>query len=115
METQFIESAHDNYVHEVYKELFETLNEGTHQIRLNNVGEAEVITNNGYIYHPYVQDVDGSIFFRGQRIDRSNQSLSTIWFSASQYPELTKLVREKLLPDVVEKENNYKLSKLQQL
>ena len=52
METQFIEVAHDNYVHEVYKELFETLQEGTHQIRVNIAGEAEVITNNGYVYHP---------------------------------------------------------------
>ena len=59
--------------------------------------------------------MDGSIFFRGQRIDRPKQALSGIWFSASQYPELAKLVREKLLPDVVEKENNYKLSKLQSL
>ena len=112
METQFIEVAHDNYVHEVYKELYETINEGTWELRLNNVGEAEVITNNGYVYHPYVQDMDGSIFFRGQRIDRPYQSLSTIWFSAKNYPELAKLVREKLLPDVVEKENNYKIERL---
>ena len=114
METQQIEIAHDNYVHEVYRELWETLNEGTHQIRLNVCGDAEVMTNNGYIFHPETQDMSGSIFFRGQRIDRPFQSLYTVLLSAKDYPELAKLVREKLLPDVVEKENNYKLNKLQE-
>ncbi|MBQ0136639.1 MAG: hypothetical protein KBS40_01365 [Bacteroidales bacterium] len=108
-----IQEAYDSYVHEVYMELYQTLTEGTQQIRLNNyTGDAEVITNNGYIFHPSVDDMNGAIFFRGQRIDRPYQSFCTVWFAAKDYPELAKLVREKLLPDVVEQENNYKIERL---
>lgn len=110
-----IQEAYDSYVHEVYMELYQTLTEGTEQIRLNNIGEAEVITNNGYIYHPYMQHLDGSIFFRGGTTARPSDTMSSVWFDAKDYPELAKLVREKVLPEVIEKENNYKLSKLQEL
>lgn len=109
-----IQDAFNNYVHAVYREIYETLEEGTQQIRVDNTGSAEIVTNNGYIYNPDTENMDGGLFFTGRTMHESIRGcVSGLWINAEKYPELAEAVR-KILPEAVEKENNYKLSKLQQ-
>lgn len=109
-----IQDAFNNYVHAVYREIYETLQEGTQQIRVDNTGSAEIITNNVYIFNPDTENMDGSVFFTGRTMSESiTGKVKGFWLYAEKYPKLAEAVR-KILPAAVEKENNYKLSKLQQ-
>lgn len=109
-----IQDAFDNYVHAVYREIYETLQEGTQQIRVDITGAAEIVTNNGYVYNPNTEYMDGGLFFTGRTMSESIAGkVKSIWLYADEFPQLAEAVR-KILPEAVEKENNYKLSKLQQ-
>ena len=108
-----IQDAFDNYVHAVYREIYETLQEGTQQIRVDSTGAAEIVTNNVYIFNPDTENMDGSVFFTGRTIHEPIRGkVSGLWLPAEKYPELAEAVR-KILPAAVEKENEWRLSRLE--
>lgn len=108
-----IQEAFDNYVHAVYREIYETLQEGTQQIRVDNTDSAKIVTNNGYVYNPDTENMDGSLFFTGCTIhELIRGKVSGFWLLAEKYPELAEAVR-KILPEAVEKENKWRLSRLE--
>ena len=108
-----IQEAFNNYVHAVYREIYETLQEGTQQIRVDSTGAAEIVTNNGYIYNPDTENMDGGLFFTGRTMSESIAGkVKSIWFYADEYPQLAEAVR-KILPAAVEKENKWRLSRLE--
>ena len=108
-----IQDAFDNYVHAVYREIYETLQEGTQQIRVDSTGAAEIVTNNGYVFYPNTEEMDGSVYFTGRTIHEPIRGKVTcFWLYADEYPQLAEAVR-KILPAAVEKENEWRLSRLE--